>query len=420
LFQLKAVDDFKDFWRRQSRNYKVFLARDTISRLSGIDGSEYWSIFIRRLGATTVEMGLISSVSSAVNMLLALPSGWLTDRSRNLKRLYLIGRASYVPAALMRFLAMSWPFCALISVWETTSMRLMGPTSEIISIKSLSNKDRVKGLSIQRMVTSIAGMISPMILALIITYFGGLDSADGIRPLFLIQFLLGIFVFVLLATQLQDVTLTRAKRGVGIISHFFSVFRESPVLTLLLLRACVVRFAWQIRTPFMGIYLVDVKGADQFILGSRGTVSTAITVFLSIPASYIAEKVGRRRLACFTRIFWWMGLLITIFTPPTHPEYLIIASSLQSLNMVMFVGWSAFSQEVVPLQARGRWSGINMLLNGVVGVIAPILGGVIWDLNPDYILWISLFCDVFIVLPLMIIIGYKVSEEARTHHIDQT
>jgi MFS family permease len=160
----------------------------------------------------------------------------------------------------------------------------------------------------------------------------------------------------------------------------------------------------------MGIYLVDVKGADQFILGSRGTVSTAVTVFFSIPAGYLAEKVGRRRLAYFTRIFWWMGLLITIFTPPTHPEYLIIASSLQSLNMVMFVGWSAFTQEVVPLQARGRWSGITMLVNGLVGVIAPIVGGVIWELNPDYIWWISLFCDAFIVLPLMIIIGYKISK----------
>jgi MFS family permease len=380
-----VVDDFKDFWHRQSRNYKVFLARDTIGRLSGIDRSEYWSVFVRRLGATTVEMGLISSVSSAVNMLLALPSGWLTDRSRNLKKLYLVA----------------------------ISQRLMGPVSEIISIKSLSNNDRVKGLSIQRMVTSIAGMISPMILAIIITYFGGLDSADGIRPLFLIQFILGIFVFALLATQLQDVTVTRARRGVGIISHFFSVFRESPVLMLLLLRECVVRFAWQIRIPFMGIYLVDVKGADQFILGLRGTVSTAITVLFSIPAGYLAEKVGRRRLAYFTRIFWWMGLLITIFTPPTHPEYLIIASSLQSLNMVMFVGWSAFSQEVVPLQARGRWSGINMLVNGMVGVIAPIVGGVIWDLNPDYIWWISLFCDSFIILPLMIIIGYKVSKIAN-------
>ncbi|MHA2427784.1 MAG: MFS transporter, partial [Candidatus Hermodarchaeia archaeon] len=139
-----------------------------------MDGSEYWSVFIRRLGATTVEMGLISSVSSAVNMLFALPSGWLTDRSRNLKRLYLVGRASYVPAALLRFLVTTWPFCALIGVYEAIFMRLMGPASEIISIKSLSNKDRVKGLSIQRMVTSIAGMIGPVISALIVTYFGGL------------------------------------------------------------------------------------------------------------------------------------------------------------------------------------------------------------------------------------------------------
>ncbi|MCK5403195.1 MFS transporter, partial [Candidatus Bathyarchaeota archaeon] len=311
---------------------------------------------------------------------------------------------------LMRFLVTTWPFCGLIGVYETISMRLMGPASEIISIKSLSNKDRVKGLSIQRMVTSIAGMIGPMILALIVTYFGGLDSADGIRPLFFIQFILGIFVFALLATQLHKVTFTRANREVGIISHFFNVFKESPVLTLLLLRECVVRFAWQIRIPFLGIYLVDVKGADQFILGSRATVSTAITVLFSIPAGYLAEKVGRRKLACFTRIFWWIGLLITIFTPTTHPEYLIIASAMQSLNMVMFVGWSAFTQEIVPLQARGRYSGINMLATGLVGVIAPIVGGVIWNLNPDYIWWISLFCDAFIVLPLMIIIGYKVSK----------
>jgi hypothetical protein len=50
-----------------------------------------------------------------------------------------------------------------------------------------------------------------------------------------------------------------------------------------------------------------------------------------------------------------------------------------------------------------------MLVNGLVGVIAPLVGGTVWSLNPDYMWWISLFCDVFIILPLMIIIGYKVS-----------
>ena len=149
---------------------------------------------------------------------------------------------------------------------------------------------------------------------------------------------------------------------------------------------------------------------DQFILGWRGTIATAIPVFFSIPAGYLAERVGRRRLAYYTRFIGWMGTLITIFTPRTHPELLIVAIALQSMLITMFIGWTAFRQESIPLQARGRWSGINILMNGLVGIITPILGGTIWNINPDYLWWISLFCDAFIVLPVMIIIGYKISK----------
>ena len=59
-----------------------------------------------------------------------------------------------------------------------------------------------------------------------------------------------------------------------------------------------------------------------------------------------------------------------------------------------------------------------MLVTSIVGVIAPIAGGVIWSINPNFILWISLLCDVFIVLPLMIVIGYKVSKvKARSENM---
>jgi len=71
------IDDFKEFWNRQSRNYKVFMVRDVLGRLFGVGGGgggggggeggggvgEYWNIFITRLGATTVELGLITSMS---------------------------------------------------------------------------------------------------------------------------------------------------------------------------------------------------------------------------------------------------------------------------------------------------------------------------------------------------------------------
>jgi len=410
-----VVDDFKKFWGRQSRNYKVFLARDILGRLfGGVGGGggggggggvgEYWNIFVTRLGATTVQLGMISSVNHAVMALLALPSGWLTDRTKKMKRLYLVGRALSLPILLMRYLARTWPFALLIGVWQAICQRAMGPASQIIWIDTLSNEDRVTGLSFHRMITSIAGIAAPMIAAYIITYFGGLESADNIRPLFFVQFVVGILTFIILATYMHEVTFTRERRETSVFDHFFSVLREVPGLKLLLLRQCVQTLISHVRMPFRGIYMVDVKGANAFILGWRGTVSTALTVFLSIPAGRLADRFGRRKVAYFSRVFGWAAILITIFTPLKHPEYLIIASFMEGIQTALFIGWTAFDQELVPLDKRGRWSGITMLAHGIIGVIAPIMGGMIWNLNPDYIWWINLIGDAFIILPLMIMI----------------
>ncbi len=83
--------------------------------------------------------------------------------------------------------------------------------------------------------------------------------------------------------------------------------------------------------------------------------------------------------------------------------------------MITFVGWQAFDQELVPLEGRGRYSGVTMMMNGMVGVVAPILGGFLWDIDPDYLWWIRILGGAFVILPLMIIIGYKASKtENRT------
>jgi len=129
-----------------------------------------------------------------------------------------------------------------------------------------------------------------------------------------------------------------------------------------------------------------------------------------MPVGSLAERFGRTKIACFGRVFGYVAYLVIIFTPLTNPEYLIMASFLEGLRMVMFVGWRAFDQELVPLETRGRWSGISMLANGMAGVIAPIIGGVIWEINPDLIWWISLIGDALIVLPLMIIIARRTSK----------
>jgi MFS family permease len=73
----------------------------------------------------------------------------------------------------------------------------------------------------------------------------------------------------------------------------------------------------------------------------------------------------------------------------------------------MYLGWDAFALEVVPQEVRGRYLGLRAVAVGLVGVFAPVLGGVIWGLGPDLLWWINAFQWGFIVFPLMVILMKK-------------
>jgi Na+/melibiose symporter-like transporter len=289
-------------------------------------------------------------------------------------------------------------------VWQAIAQRVTGPPSQIIWISSLSNEDRVRGLSFHRVILSTAGVFAPLLSAYIVTVFGGLDSADNIRPLFLLQFIINMLTFFLLFTQLREVSFARENSSAGVFHYFGEVLNDYPGLRLLLLRQGVLTFVSHTRMPFSGIYMVDVKGASAFILGWRGTVSTLTGVLFSMPAGQLADRYGRRKMGYISRLFWWAALLVTIFTPEHHPEYLVFASFLQGIQTALFIGWTAFIHEYIPLDIRGRWNGLSTMAHGVIGTISPVIGGFIWNVNPDYIWWINLFGDVFFVLPLMMVI----------------
>ncbi len=402
---LAFISEFREFWDRQSNNFKVLLTRNLLNRIGGIPmwggGGRYTSIFLRALGAGYVEIGLLNSISSFVSMILSIPSGYLVDRVKKLKRLYIIGSLFALPVTLITAFAQSWHIFMGLRVWQSIVGRITMPIMNIFNIQSYSNKDRVTGLAFTSTLGSAVGLFSPLIIAYIIDYFGGLDMApDSLRVVFLIQFVVGVLAFLLLYFKLEEPEFERSPPKPGVISNMTGIFKEVPGLYRLLLLNVTNMFFMQIRFPFAQLYFYEVKNASVLIIGWQGTIQTAVGLLFSIPLSNLANKLGRRKTAYIGRFVTALCVLSAILTPPDRPEFLLVYSFLSAIGTAMSVGWNAFQQEYIPLEFRGRWSGVSSLLSALVTIPAPIIGGYLWEWNPDIAWWIGV-AHYLLSIPLM-------------------
>jgi len=402
---LAFISEFRKFWGRQSNNFKVLLTRNLLNRIGGISiwggGGRYASIFLRSLGAGYVEIGLLNSISSFVSMILSIPSGYLVDRVKKLKRIYIIGSLLALPVTLITAFAQSWHIFIGLRVWQSIVGRITMPIMNIFNIQSYSNKDRVTGLAFTSTLSSAVGLFSPLILAYIIDYFGGLDMApESLRVVFLVQFAVGVLAFLLLYFKLEEPEFERSPPKPGVISNMTGIFKEVPGLYRLLLLNVTNMFFMQIRFPFTQLYFYEVKNASVLIIGWQGTIQTAVGLLFSIPLSNLANKLGRRKTAYIGRVVTALCVLSAILTPPDRPEFLLVYSFLSAIGMAMSVGWNAFQQEYIPLEYRGRWSGVSSLLSALVTIPAPIIGGYLWEWNPDIAWWIGV-AHYLLSIPLM-------------------
>jgi len=365
-------------------------------------GGRYTSIFLRSLGAGYVEIGLLNSISSFVGMLLSIPSGYLVDRVKKLKRIYIIGTLFALPITLITAFAQSWHIFIGLRIWQSIIGRITMPILNIFNIQSYSNKDRVTGLAFSSTISSAVGLFSPLILAYIIDYFGGLDMApESLRVLFIIQFAVGVLGFIILYFKLEEPEFERSPQKAGVISNMTGIFKEVPGLYRLLLLNVTNMFFMQIRLPFTQLYFYEVKNASVFIIGWQGTVMTAASLLFSIPISNLTNKFGRRKTAYLGKFVTALCVLSAVLTPPDHPEFLLVYSFLSAIGSAMSVGWFAFEQEYVPLKFRGRWSGVSSLLSALVTIPAPIIGGYIWEQNPDIAWWIGVAHYLLSILLMM-------------------
>jgi len=278
--------------------------------------AQYNQLYAKALGASAIVLGTLNSTQSIASSLVSVPTGWLSDRYGN-KTVILIGLVLTVSTSFIYAVAGNWwiliPAILLYACSQTQVVKFV----DIFFINLVKPEQRGVIMSLSRMLWAIISIFAPMFAAVVITNSGGLNAplGGGIRPLYYIQFGVGVLVFFSIFFLLKNPEKSVEKQNSlekkgNFLQDFRDVFSGEGgkyCKRWVVLFVCH-GFGPRVASAFVPLWLV-MKGADPYVLGIMGTIQIIVALFIQVPAGRLSDKIGRGR---------WMGIIgiISIFSFP--------------------------------------------------------------------------------------------------------
>lgn len=388
-----------DFLRQQSKNYRVLLIRGVAASFLMQLSQNFNNLYIVELGATPLQLGGIRAIGSAISALFSIPAGWLSD-VYSIKKILLLGMTIQLISVAFYAFAQDWRWIIAAVILATLTMTLVWRTQSIIIANTLTDKERATGYGFRTALIQLFSLLAPTIGGLLVYLFGGI-SIEGIRPLYYIQLLGYILITIYVALELEDIRFRVEERARRMLTGFREMLNRGEGLKRFALIQALGSITWGMSMPFPFVYAVEFKGANSLIVGYMGTCLVLISMLLAIPLGSLADSRGRKYTIFLTRPFFYASNLLLILTPPQNPWPLLLAWGLRGVIMGSNA-WMAMSMELVPPEYRGRWTGLNSLLQNLLRVPAMLLGGYLYqNIDPGLVFIIPILVDSLIRMPIL-------------------
>lgn len=371
---------------------------------------QYQQLYITALGANPIELGSLSSIGSMVSSLISVPMGWIVDRY-GAKKVIALGLAlSIIVAGIYSFAGNWWILIPAVILGQIGMMMLM-PLADVIFVGTSKPEQRATAMGFSRTIMGLPSIFAPTIAAVIVASSGAI-SARGIRPLYYIQLVFSIVVFLFVVFKLPTspnvVDRKRDELGskeTGLIQDFRDLFKGEKWLKRWIILMIIRNFGQRIAMPFIPLWMVNIKGADPYILGIVGTLGALVGVLLQIPVGKLSDNIGRKKVYFLLRPLSYLGTFLLILTP--GPNYLILvgllgAGMMGGIGGVSFTTFITMHYEMVPKEKMGRWYGINGILQ-IISFPAALLGGFMWQQGfMIEVLLFPLVLEALFVIPILI------------------
>ena len=333
---------------------------------------QYTSIFTKALGADNIMIGMISSFSAFISMIISMPVGYITDRY-NLKHVLGAGMFLNIVMIGLYAFAQDWRWIFIAMAINPLTMALMFRSQQVIITNGLRDEDRATGMGLRMQIAMVLGLVSPIVAALLVDSFGGL-TVNGIRPLYYIRLVGLIITYSIVYLKVNDVSPSiRPSSSSGFLSDFRDVLETGGrKLKVMILVGALGALVWSTLENFAFLYAAEVKGANEFVLGLMPTCETIAYILFSTTMNRLADTRGRKYAFILVRPGLWLSFIISILAP--NPYWLLVAWFLRG-TALSTSAYNTLFMEMVPADQRGRWMGQSNTFSAMVRIGAPLLAG---------------------------------------------
>lgn len=321
-------------------------------------------IFARRVGATGVEVGLLTSGFMLARAITAFTIGRDIDRSGRRTIYVRIGFFCVFMIAFGYFFVDSYFGLLFLRFCQGICSGLMWPATQVMVVEQADKDYRTRALSLYQITGRIGGLLSRAVLGLIllITVRVGLNELSSFRVVFIIGgiILMGGFLDTLFVPEYKKAPRNK-KKGKPPYSIFLLGFIFGALMAL---------------APISIVFFNEYYSMSPLAIAILLLGLDFITIVAMYGSSHLTDNIGTNKSLWFVIIPCLAAALLLPFVR----EFIVFVAIYFVLRMAIssFVPISRAYATNISTELGSNIGTLNMLTN-LGAVIGPIIGGYIYD-----------------------------------------
>jgi MFS family permease len=348
----------------------------------------YGPYVIYDLQGTPVILGLIGFTSLIVQALVQFPGGYLADKYG---RKWLISTMTIGVGIAYIFyaLAPTWHWILIGAVIASFCL-IYQPALWALTADSTTSEKRGMGFSIITLINNVATTPAPIVIGIIVAVF---TRPLGMRIAYTIT-VLGFLVAAAFRSRLKETKQDPQRIGFGdFFRHYPKAIRESFGVWKTLPRSVVylfivdvlAMFAVSLSQLFFAVYAVEgqesVLHISQTDWALVNTVLFISMLLVAIPIGKAIDRYGRKIPLALSPLLFIPAILMFV-----HADLftLFIVFPLLGFSQILFFSsFAALQMDYVPTEKRGKVVGSSNFVNYIIGAVAQLAGGVMYEISPQ-------------------------------------